>query len=137
MIALAVFVSILLLYSLASQRLGRTPLTAPIVVTVAGMLMFCVTPELMRAGVNSQVFLRLAEVGLVLLLFTDASRTDLKILRNIENLPERLLSVGLLLTILLGAVACPPRLLLSFLVGSGHPGSNPGSHRCWFGTGRC
>jgi NhaP-type Na+/H+ or K+/H+ antiporter len=98
-------VSILLLYSLVSQRLGRTPLTAPIVFTVAGMLMFRVAPEVMRAGVNSQVFLRLAEVGLVLLLFTDASRTDLKVLRSIENLPARLLSVGLLLTILLGAVA--------------------------------
>ena len=38
-------------------------------------------------------------------MFTDASRTDLKVLRNIRELPARLLSVGMLLTILLGALA--------------------------------
>ena len=48
--------------------------------------------------------LRIAEVGLVLLLFTDASRTDLRVLKNIRNLPARLLSTGMLLTLLLGAL---------------------------------
>lgn len=105
MIALAIFVFILFLYSLLSERIERTVLTAPLVFTVAGMLMFPFKPEFMRLGVNSQVFLRLAELGLVLLLFTDASRTDLKILRNIKSVPARLLSIGLVLTVLLGAVA--------------------------------
>ena len=41
----------------------------------------------------------------MLLLFTDASRTDLQVLQNIRNLPARLLSTGMLLTILLGALA--------------------------------
>ncbi len=57
----------------------------------------------------------LAESGLVLLLFTDASRTDLRLLRGIRRLPERLLSVGLLLSIALGALAAKllfPRLSL-------------------------
>ena len=40
----------------------------------------------------------------MLLLFTDASRTDLQVLKNIRNLPVRLLSTGMLLTILLGAL---------------------------------
>jgi len=105
MIALALFVFILFLYSLVSHYLEDTVLTGPIVFTVAGMLMFSSMPEFMRLGVNSQVFLRLAEVSLVLLLFTDASRTDLKVLRRIQSLPTRLLSIGLLLTVLLGAVA--------------------------------
>jgi len=48
---------------------------------------------------------RIAEAGLVLLLFTDASRTDLNILNHIRNLPVRLLSIGMLLTLLLGALA--------------------------------
>jgi NhaP-type Na+/H+ or K+/H+ antiporter len=51
------------------------------------------------------VFLRLAETGLVLLLFSDASHTDLNVLRSITQLPVRLLSVGLPLTIALGALA--------------------------------
>jgi NhaP-type Na+/H+ or K+/H+ antiporter len=41
----------------------------------------------------------------VLLLFTDASRTDLNVLRSIRNLPVRLLTTGMLLTIMLGTVA--------------------------------
>ncbi len=48
--------------------------------------------------------LTLAELGLVLLLFTDASRTSLDVLKDIRNLPSRLLSTGMLLTILLGAL---------------------------------
>ena len=40
MIPLAFFVSLLFLYSLLSRRLERTIVTAPIVFTVAGMLMF-------------------------------------------------------------------------------------------------
>ena len=38
-------------------------------------------------------------------MFTDASRTDFKLLRSIGNLPIRLLSTGMLLTIFLGTVA--------------------------------
>lgn len=67
--------------------------------------MFRLVPNVMRVGVNSQVFLRLAEVGLVLLLFTDARHTELGVLRNVGNLPARLLSAGMLLTILLGTIA--------------------------------
>ena len=102
---LAAFVSLLFLYSLASRRLERTIVTAPIVFTVAGMLMFPALPEIQRAGVDRSILLHLAEIGLVLLLFTDASCTDLNVLRSVGNLPVRLLSIGMLLTILLGAVA--------------------------------
>ena len=102
---LAAFVSLLFLYSLASRRLERTIVTAPIVFTVAGMLMFPALPEIQRAGVDRSILLHLAEIGLVLLLFTDASCTDLNVLRSVGNLPARLLSIGMLLTILLGAVA--------------------------------
>ena len=84
--------------------LERTIVTAPIVFTLAGMLMFPALPWIMSTGFNKNVFLCLAEIGLVLLLFTDASRTELDILRSIGSLPVRLLSVGMLLTIALGAV---------------------------------
>lgn len=105
MIALALFLSILFFYTLVSHRFERTPLTAPIIFTIAGMLMFPVVPRVIQVGVNSQVFLRLAEFGLVLLLFTDASQTNLKSLRRVGNLPARLLTTGLLSTVLFGAVA--------------------------------
>lgn len=104
MISLAIFILLLFLYSLLSRRVEQTVLTAPIVFTVAGMLMFPSLQGILRPGENSKIFLGIAEVGLVMLLFTDASRTDLNVLRNIRNLPVRLLTTGLLLTIVLGAV---------------------------------
>src|ERR1039458_5820531 len=104
MIPLALFVSLLFLYSLASRRLEQTIITAPIVFTAAGMLAYPALQRILGTVVNSEIFLGLAEVGLVMLLFTDASRTDLNVLRSIRNLPARLLSTGMLLTILLGAV---------------------------------
>src|SRR5271165_923891 len=105
MISLAIFILLLFLYSLLSRRLEQTVLTAPIVFTVAGMLMFPSLQGILRPGENSKIFLGIAEVGLVMLLFTDASRTGLNVLRSIRNLPARLLSTGMLLTIVLGAVA--------------------------------
>lgn len=101
---LIVFIGLLFAYSLVSGRLEKTVITAPIVFTLAGML---AVPAMGLADVrpNTSAFLTLAEIGLVLLLFTDASRTDLNILCRIRELPARLLSAGMLLTILLGALA--------------------------------
>ncbi len=104
-IPIVVFIVVLFGYALVSRRLERTVLTAPMVFTVAGMVMFPFLPDLLEAGFNANVFLHLAEIGLVMLLFTDASRADFGVLRSIQNLPIRLLSTGLLLTIVLGAIA--------------------------------
>jgi len=103
--SLAFFAFLLFIYSLVSGRLERTIITAPLAFTVAGMLMFPALYENLRPEISSGLFLRLAEVGLVMLLFTDASRTGLRVLQNIRALPARLLSTGMLLTIFLGAVA--------------------------------
>ena len=102
---LAIFIALIFLYSLVSGRLERTIITAPILFTAAGMVVLLLLPELRDRKTNLELFLRVAEVGLVLLLFTDASRTDLQVLKSIRNLPVRLLSTGMLLTILLGALA--------------------------------
>ena len=102
---LAIFVALVFLHSLVSRRLERTVVTAPIVFTTAGILIPFFLPALRDQLVEQRAFLHLAEIGLVLLLFTDASRTDLRVLKNIRALPARLLSTGMLLTILLGALA--------------------------------
>jgi sodium/hydrogen antiporter len=113
MIVLAIFFSLFFVYAIVSRRLEQTPFTAPILFTAAGMLTFPTLAELIRAGVNANIFLRLAQIGLVLLLFTDGSRTNLSGLRKISSLPERLLSTGMLLTLLLGAIAA--RLVFPYL----------------------
>jgi MFS family permease len=66
MIALAVFVSLSFFYSLSSQRLERTIVTAPIAFTVAGMLISPALPGILKAGVNAEVLFRLSEIGLVM-----------------------------------------------------------------------
>jgi NhaP-type Na+/H+ or K+/H+ antiporter len=104
MLLLAIFVTLLFLYTLVSGRLERSILTAPIVFTTAGMLTLLALPELRDRSGGMEVFLRVAEIGLVLLLFTDASRTDRALLRGIRRVPVRLLTTGLLLTIVLGTL---------------------------------
>ncbi len=104
MVLLAIFVSLFFIFSLVSARIERTIFTAPIVFTIAGMIMSPALPLLQQAGINATIFLALAELGLVLLLFTDASQTSLRILKSTGSLPVRLLSAGMLLTIGLGMV---------------------------------
>ena len=98
------FIFLVFFYGMFSRCFERTVLTAPIIFTAAGMLAFLLLSELGEEGRKIELFLQLAEIGLVLLLFTDASRTNLQILKNIRSLPIRLLSSGLLLSILLGAI---------------------------------
>jgi sodium/hydrogen antiporter len=105
MILLAVFIGLVFAYGLVSRRLERTILTGPMAFTVAGICAEILAPGALAASMNPHFLLYLAEVGLVLLLFTDAARTNLSLLWNIRELPARLLGIGLPLTILLGAVA--------------------------------
>ena len=104
MMLLAVFLLLFFGYGLTSARLDKTVVTAPMLFTAAGMLACSIAPASLRGGSASEVFLPAAELGLVLLLFTDASRTDLSALVRARSLPSRLLGIGMLLTLLLGAL---------------------------------
>jgi NhaP-type Na+/H+ or K+/H+ antiporter len=105
MVIIAVFVVLVFFYSLVSRRLEHTVITAPIVFTSTGMLLILAISGLHELSITRESFRELAEIGLVMLLFADASRINLKTLRSRERLPLRLLSIGMLLTILLGAIA--------------------------------
>ena len=104
MALIIIFILLILFYSLLSGRLKKSIITAPMVFTLAGFLAILFLPDFQNHEEGMEVFLTLAEVGLVLLLFSDASRTNLNILKNIKNLPARLLSAGMLLTIVLGGL---------------------------------
>jgi NhaP-type Na+/H+ or K+/H+ antiporter len=104
MVIAATFVLLVFLYSLASRRLEHTIITAPIVFTTAGFLLIFTLPVLRELEADMKSFLLLAEIGLVLTLFSDAVRISLKVLKGNEKLPIRLLSVGMLLTMLLGVI---------------------------------
>ncbi|MBL8541822.1 MAG: cation:proton antiporter [Betaproteobacteria bacterium] len=104
MMLIAAFVFCVFVYSLVSRRLEQTILTAPILFTAAGAVLAFSPEALSEVGLDRKGFLLVAELGLVMTLFTDASRIAPRLLRGRTNLPIRLLSTGMLLTIALGAL---------------------------------
>jgi NhaP-type Na+/H+ or K+/H+ antiporter len=104
MILAVIFVLLILFYSLISRLLSRSIITGPILFTTTGI----VASKFLLVSIEIEdyfkVLLSIAEMGLVFLLFTDASRIKLKELFSIRQLPTRLLSIGMLLTIFFGAV---------------------------------
>ena len=88
-----------------SKRLSGTPITPAIVFVSIGLL---VGPRVLGEvdiSSTSSTVRALAEATLALVLFSDASRINLKELRRELSLPSRLLGIGLPLTIALGALA--------------------------------
>ncbi|MBX7433257.1 cation:proton antiporter [Mycobacterium sp. Y57] len=105
MVLIAVFVLLVFGYSLVSQRLQRTVITAPMLFTFAGAATILLPEAARELVVDRELLLLFAELGLVMLLFTDASRISPSVLTAGRSLPLRLLGVGTPLTIVLGA-AC-------------------------------
>lgn len=104
MVLLTVFLLLVYLYSLVSQRLERTVITAPMLFTAAGAAAMLLPAAAMDLALDRKALLLIAELGLVMTLFTDASRISPSFLRAGRSLPIRLLSTGMLLTILLGTL---------------------------------
>jgi NhaP-type Na+/H+ or K+/H+ antiporter len=95
-ILISAFVAAVFLYSLVSRRVERTWLTAPILFVAAGSILEISREVSGGLDLDRTNFLIVAELGLVMLLFTDASRIRLRMLRERPNLAVRLLSVGML-----------------------------------------
>ena len=55
-------------------------------------------------AIANEIIITLAEITLAVVLFTDASRIQLKLLRQEYNLPLRLLAIGLPITIILDTI---------------------------------
>ena len=101
---LAVMTGGLLLYSLVSGRLDGTIVTAPMVFIVAGFVIGAGGLGVASFDVGHSGIHLIAELTLILVLFTDAARIDLGQVRRDHNLPVRMLMVGLPLTIAAGAL---------------------------------
>ncbi len=91
-------------YALVSRRLESTLVTGPMVFVTAGIVLGSEVLGLMEANIAEGGIRLLAEATLTLLLFTDAIRIDLAVLRRNVALPARLLGIGLPLTIAGGAL---------------------------------
>lgn len=99
------FAALLFVYSLASQRISKTVVTGPMIFVAAGILLSPEGLDMIEISASSSFVLTIAEVALVLTLFADASRIELKALRQREGLQNRLLFLALPLVIFLGAAS--------------------------------
>ena len=115
----------LLGFAAVSGRLEGTPITAPMVFTAVGLLVGADTLGLVDPAVPGEAVKLLAEATLALVLFGDASRIDLRALREEVSIPARLLGIGLPLTliagfgvglVLLGSLSWPEALLLAVIL---------------------
>ncbi|MEN6329619.1 MAG: sodium:proton antiporter [Methanobacteriaceae archaeon] len=104
MIEILFFFIMLLVVAIFSRLIGKLPISFQMIFVVAGMFIgWMVTGyvDVTKPPFSTIIFL-IAEIALVLVLFTDASRVGLKALRN--NLSTRLLMIGLPITIILGVL---------------------------------
>jgi sodium/hydrogen antiporter len=101
---LAIVALVLLGFAAVSARVEGTPVTAPMVFTAAGLLFGVEALGLVDPSATGVEVKVLAEATLAVVLFSDASRIDLRALRVDVGIPARLLGIGLPLTLLAGFV---------------------------------
>ena len=109
---LAIVAALVFAWGMLSARLERFDVTAPITFVLAGVLLTHGPLAPLGFAPSHETVKALAEITLVLVLFSDASRVGLRDLRTDMGLCLRLLGIGLPLTIGLGtllAVGSVPR----------------------------
>ena len=100
----AILAAFLLIYSAVAGRVERSWISGPIVFVAVGFLLGPDGLGVFRLNITGEGLRVLAELTLAMVLFTDAANADLGVVRRNRGLPERLLLVGLPLTIVLGFV---------------------------------
>ena len=92
-------------FGMVSGRVENSIFTPPMVFLLIGLLVSHKVLGWVHFDIENSFIHGLAELTLILVLFTDASRIDLGLLRREHDLPMRLLIIGLPLTIISGTFA--------------------------------
>ena len=98
----ALLAAFLLIYSAIAGRVERSLISGPIVFTSVGFILGPYGLEVLHLNIGGEGLRTLAELTLAMVLFTDAANADFAVVRRNLGLPERLLGVGLPLTIVFG-----------------------------------
>jgi sodium/hydrogen antiporter len=101
----AMLATFLLVYSAVAGRIERSLISGPIVFTTIGFLLGPDVLGVLRISIGGEGLRLLAELTLAMVLFTDAANAELGVVRRNLGLAQRLLLVGLPLTIVLGFLA--------------------------------
>lgn len=94
----------LIAFGLISRKIEGSILTGPILFSAFGLIAGPAAFGLIPLQISNEGLHLLAEVTLILVLFSDAANIDLAQLRRDHNLPIRMLLIGMPLTIALGAM---------------------------------
>jgi sodium/hydrogen antiporter len=101
---LAIAAASVLVVAGVSRRLTGTIVTPPMVFVLIGVLVGPLVIDDLAPDANGTTIRTLAEATLTVVLFSDASRINLRVLRREYAVPLRLLGIGLPLTIAVGAL---------------------------------
>lgn len=102
---LAIVAAFVIGYALVSGRLSRTVITGPMVFVAFGLLVGSAGLDVVDLSLENTLVEAIAEITLVIVLFSDAARIDLRVLSRNAAVPARLLGIGMPLTIAGGLVA--------------------------------
>ena len=106
-----VVVVLFVVFGLFSKRLSHSPITGPMIFTVAGIGVGLilewqgVSQQVMSVELSGSMVQTLLEGTLIIILFSDAVVIDIRAVRRDAFLPSRLLGIGLPLTIAAGTAA--------------------------------
>ena len=99
---LAILAGFAFVYSVVAGRLEKTPVNGPVVFLAFGILAGPAGFGFLDLSVGGETLRTVAELTLALVLFTDSANADLATLRRSFRIPQRMLLIGLPLTIALG-----------------------------------
>jgi NhaP-type Na+/H+ or K+/H+ antiporter len=102
--SVAIIAGGLLLFSLVSGRLEGTMITAPLVFILFGFAVGEGGLDVAKIDIGHSAIHVIAELTLILVLFTDAARIDLQRVRRDHDLPVRMLMIGLPFTVAAGTL---------------------------------
>ncbi len=98
---------VVVLFAAVARRIDTTPISGPMVFVGLGLLLGESGLGWLQADLSAGAVTGLVEVTLAVVLFSDASRVDLRDLRRNWGLPGRLLVIGLPLAVLFGTLIAP------------------------------
>lgn len=101
---MAILAIAVLAYGATANAFERTPFAGAILFTATGLALGPAGLSLLNPNVEAEALRTLAELALALVLFTDAANADIGELRRSLSLPQRLLLVGLPLTVVAGFI---------------------------------
>ncbi|MEX0916046.1 MAG: cation:proton antiporter, partial [Wenzhouxiangellaceae bacterium] len=101
----ALIALLFLAFALGSRKLSSSVLTGPMLFAGFGLVIGPQVLGWVNLDISNHVIHTVAEVTLVIVLFTDAASTDFKVFRASGNLPLRMLLIGMPLAVALGTLA--------------------------------